>query len=161
MLRPISICNSAEVSNFQNQSGVHCSCSSWAHTPPHNQQWTLLESKAGLVVQTWPGSLKAMFTEATITIDMLVKTKVCITTPSKQGPPTGRAPSCQEQGRVSQPRSHWSKFSLLASDWSRHTPGWDGLEGWDGWTRAQEGVCSRVGALGQVMHAMLIEQHLS
>ena len=125
---------------------------------PHNQQWTLLESKAGLVVQTWPGSLKAMFTLANITIDMFVKTKVCITTPSKQGPPTGRAPSCQEQGRVSQPRSHWSKFSLLASDWSRHTPGWDGLEGWDGWTRAQEGVCSRVGAVGQVMHAMPVRQ---
>ena len=45
--------------------------------------------------------------------------EACITTPSKQGSPTGRAPFCPEQGRVSLPRSHWSIPVLLFSDWSK------------------------------------------
>ena len=54
---------------------------------------------------------------------ILLGREACITTPSKQGSPTGRAPFCQEQGRVSLPRSHWSIPVLLFSDWLEARPG--------------------------------------
>ena len=66
-----------------------------------------------------------------------------ITTPSKQGSPTGRRPSCQEQGRASLPPSDWPVTVLLSSDWLSQV--WDGLDGWRLWTRARDRVCSRVG----------------
>ena len=129
---------------FKNQSGVHGSLGYLCH----NQQWDDWQ------ITAWPSRRarmwKPIFTGGSSSSPSrrsFSGGRSRITTPSKQGSPTGRPPSCQEQGRVSLPPSDWLLPVLLPSHWSSRARGL----GWTrrlGWTRARDRVC-RVGGWGQ------------
>ena len=145
------ICNPTDPSDFQKSE--RCSRFTWLFMPQSTMEGLVNHNVAICVSQDVEANIHSGSQFSTQPSSSLAG-RSRITTPSKQGSPTGRPPFCQEQGRVSLPPSHWLLAVLLASDWQSPAPGL----GWTRrlrWTRARDRVC-RVGGgtrAGNACHA--------